>query len=291
MRIGAFEAIDEFPELREPHVIANLHPWLDAGSAGTLALQRLERHYNARLLAKLAKPGMFFDFTRYRPLIHYEGDQRVFTVPNCNAFYARSEDEQVPDLVFLHLLEPHAFAEDYIEALLELLKAIGAKRLCRLGAMWDAVPHTRPLRVTQTIRGQPRPGNPPPGRRYEGPTSIMNLFTEGAEALGIENVSLMVRLPYYARLEEDYMGVTRLLEALNELYPFPPSIAPRERAQRQYNRVTAQVEADPAAKEVLSKLEAAYDAEEEARRQQETPPLSPEIERFLRELNERLGGN
>src|SRR5574341_1254530 len=147
MRVGAFEVDEPIPELRDPHVISMLSPWLDAGSVGTLTLDVLERNFGARSIARLARPGNFFDFTRYRPTIQYKDGERVYRVPNCDLSYARSEQGQ--DLAFLHLLEPHAGAEEYIDSILELLKTIGTKRLCRIGAMWDAVPHTRPLPVNQ----------------------------------------------------------------------------------------------------------------------------------------------
>ena len=54
----------------------------------------------------------------------------------------------MPDLLFLHLMEPHAFAETYIKSLADLLKAFDVKRYCRISGMYNAVPHTRPLKVT-----------------------------------------------------------------------------------------------------------------------------------------------
>jgi hypothetical protein len=33
-------------------------------------------------LAKLAKPGNFFDFTRYRPILYYEEGIRQVKIPN-----------------------------------------------------------------------------------------------------------------------------------------------------------------------------------------------------------------
>ena len=67
MNIGAFDIIDPTPELKEPHVVSVLVPWVDAGSVGTLALGSLMRYFDAQELGKLSTPGRFFDFTRYRP--------------------------------------------------------------------------------------------------------------------------------------------------------------------------------------------------------------------------------
>ena len=64
MRVGAFEISEPVPELHDPHALVMIRPWVDVGSVGTLTLARLERHFAAKDLAKLARPGNFFDFTR-----------------------------------------------------------------------------------------------------------------------------------------------------------------------------------------------------------------------------------
>ena len=72
MRIGAFEINDPIPDLNEPYVFAILRPWIDMNHVGSLTLNRLETQFGAKELGKLAKPGNFFDFTRYRPTLYFE---------------------------------------------------------------------------------------------------------------------------------------------------------------------------------------------------------------------------
>ncbi len=67
MKIGAFELKGPIPELKEPYVFTILHPWIDVNHVGSLILNGLETQFEAKELARLAKPGNFFDFTRYRP--------------------------------------------------------------------------------------------------------------------------------------------------------------------------------------------------------------------------------
>ena len=76
MRIGAFEVIEPIPALNDPYVFAILQPWIDVNNVGTLVLKELEHQYGAEELARLAKPGHFFDFTRYRPTLYLEGGIR-----------------------------------------------------------------------------------------------------------------------------------------------------------------------------------------------------------------------
>ena len=143
MRIGAFEIDEPLPELREPHALVTLRPWVDVGRVGRQTLIRLERHLDAREIGKLARPGNFYDLTRYRPRIMNVGAERRVTIPNTTVLYAKRE--QPPDLLFLHILEPHAFGEDYCDSVLELLKHFQVRRYTQVGGVSDAVPHTRPL--------------------------------------------------------------------------------------------------------------------------------------------------
>ena len=294
MRVGAFELHEPVPQLREPHAFVMIRPWVDVGSAVTIALTRLERHFGAKELGKLARPGNFFDFTRYRPTMRHVDDRREVTLPNSVVNYAQTPEG--PDLLFLRLLEPHAFGEDYTDAVLELLKHLGIKRYCRLGAMYDAVPHTRPLLVTGDTGKVPTKGNAGNLRRrgstYQGPTSIMNLVSDGVSKLDpeIEVMTLMAHLPQYLQIEEDHAGAARLLEVLSSIYDLPPDLPPTSRGQQQYGELANAVERNSELKTLIQRMESQYDAEE-ASRSEESPssaPLAPEVERFLEEMDRRF---
>ena len=296
MKIGAFQIHEPVPELRDPHVFAMVRPWVDVGSVGTLTLNRLERYLGSKELGKLERPGNFFDFTRYRPTIRMVKGVREVKVPNSIVRYAQTENG--PDYMFLHLLEPHSNGEDYTDSILEVVKYFGVKRYCRVGAMYDAVPHTRPLLITGNLGGVPQIKEVPRlrlrGSTYQGPTTIMNLLSEGVEQSEIESVNFMVHLPQYVQLEEDYTGASRMIEALSSIYPeIPADLAPIRRGQRQYRELSATMERNAELRELIQQMEAHYDAQldsEEAAKK-ESPAvsnLSPEIERFLSELGERL---
>ena len=141
MRIGAFELNEPIPELNEPYVFAILRPWIDVNNVGSLILNGLETEFEAKELARLAKPGHFFDFTRYRPNLYLEEGIRQVSIPNTTLSYAKREGGN--DLLFLRLLEPHAMAEVYVDSVLRLLKTLKVKKYCLLGSMYDVVPHTK----------------------------------------------------------------------------------------------------------------------------------------------------
>ena len=299
MRIGAFDIQEPVPELKEPHVFAMIRPWVDVGSVGTLTLNRLERFMGSKELGKLHRPGTFFDFTRYRPNMRLVDGVRQVKIPNSTLRYATTETG--PDYLFLHLLEPHANGEDYTDSILEVVRHFGVKRYCRVGAMYDAVPHTRPLLVTGNL-GQVPQKRPVPNFKlqqstYQGPTTIMNLLSEGIERDQIETINFMVHLPQYVQLEEDYAGTSRMLEVLASVYDnIPPDLAPVRRGQRQYRELSASVERNSELRTLIQQMEQYYDSQLEQQTEAPSsggssgpaPTLSPEIEQFLSELGDRL---
>ena len=299
MQIGAFDLIEPLPELRDPNVFAMVRPWVDVGSVGTLTLNRLERIMGSKELGRLSRPGTFFDFTRYRPNMRLVDGKREVKIPNSIIRYAITDDG--PDYLFLHLMEPHSNGEDYTDSILEVVNHFNVKRYCRLGAMYDAVPHTRPLLVTgslgDVIQNRPVPNFKVRQSTYQGPTTIMNLLSEGIEKVGIESINFMVHLPQYVQLEEDYAGTSRMIEVLSSVYNnIPADLAPVRRGQRQYRELNATLDRNTELKTLIQQMEAYYDAqldsEEASSPATETTAsatqLSPEIEQFLSELGGRL---
>ena len=300
MRIGAFELIEPLPELKEPHVFAMVRPWVDVGSVGTLTLNRLERFMGSKELGRLARPGTFFDFTRYRPNMRLVDGKREVKIPNSIIRYAITEDG--PDYLFLHLMEPHSNGEDYTDSILEVMNHFNIKRYCRLGAMYDAVPHTRPLLVTGSLGDveQKRPVANFKIRQstYQGPTTIMNLLSEGIEKADIESINFMVHLPQYVQLEEDYAGTSRMIEVLASVYDnIPADLAPVRRGQRQYRELNSSLDRNTELKTLIQQMEAYYDAQLDSedgtsstapKEPTTTTQLSPAIEEFLSELGGRL---
>ena len=292
MRVGAFEIVEPVPELHNTCAIAMLRPWIDVGRVGTLVLSQLEAQLGAKELGRLARPGDFFDFTRYRPRMSLVEGQRVFTMPNSIVHYVRDPGTE-RDYLFLHLREPHAIGEAYAEAIVELANYFNVTEYCRIGGMYDSVPHTRPLLVTGTLGEEQasRAAGLISTRKntYQGPTSIVNLVADTLMEQEVATSSLMAHLPQYVQLDEDHMGASRLMEVLSAVYRFPASFVDRTQGERQYTDLSRAVENNGEVKKLITQLEVYYDrvligpqAEEE------NPRLSPDVERFLQEMGERL---
>jgi hypothetical protein len=252
-------------------------------NVGSLILNELEAQFEAKELARLAKPGNFFDFTRYRPNLYLEEGIRRVSIPNTTLYYAKREGGN--DLLFLRLLEPHALSEVYIDSVLRLLKTLKVKKYCLLGSMYDVVPHTRPLIVNGGATGREteldlkRSGAQ--SSHYQGPTTITILITQRAPEFGIETIWFIVSLPQYVILEEDYLGKVRLMEILNLLYNIPIDKRDFERAAEQRSLINQKVERTPELKNLLPQLETLYEVRIKGKEGERMPKLPPEIEEIL----------
>ena len=292
MKLGVFELNEPVPELNEPHALAIIRPWMDVSSVGSLILSFLEAYLGSKDLARLASPGNFFDFTRYRPTLNRRENSSKIDVPNTTITYGRRSGGH--DFLFLRLLEPHTLAEAYIDSLVEFFKTFGVKRYCLIGSMYDMVPYTRPLLVTGSASN--------PGLQnelavtnvthndYQGPTSILSLLEHRALQLGMETCSMIVHLPNYLMMEEDWRGEKRLMEVLSSLYDFAMPQADIEKADQQEEQVKLIAEQiiqqEPRLGLILKQLEANYDSR--IKKEKEETPLSPEVEKFLQDLDKRF---
>ena len=297
MRLGAFELDEPLPKLRSPHALATLRPWVDVGSVGRLTFRSLERHFQARDLAKLARPGVFFDFTRYRPSIHTVDGQRQVTVPTVNVRYAQGDGEH--DFVFLHLLEPHLNGEGFVHSIVNLLERLDIRRYCLVGSMYDLVPHTKPIMVTGAASGEDTLSRVRDlgvhSSSYEGPTSIASMVSQEAIKMGVETMGLIAHLPQYAQMDVDHVGRLRILEILCDLYDLDMDLdRVKLRARQQQEELSSAMDRNPEVRSLVQQLESQYDervSQMKQGRTEEISELSPEVQDFLEKLGDQLSQN
>ncbi len=292
MRLRAFHLNEPVPELNEPHALAIIRPWIDVSSVGSLIFSYLEAYLDSKELARLARPGNFFDFTRYRPTLNRKENSSEVDVPNTIITYGRQSGGH--DFLFLRLLEPHILAEAYIDSVVELFKTFGVKRYCLIGSMYDMVPYTRPLLVTGTasnlgLQNELAVANVRHSD-YQGPTTILSLIGHRALQLDMETCNMIVHLPSYLMMEEDCRGEKQLMEVISSLYDFAMPQADIEKADQQEEQVRLIAEQiiqqEPRLGLILKQLEANYDSR--IKEEKEETRLSPEVEKFLQDLDRRF---
>jgi len=292
MRFRAFNISEPVPELNAPHALAIIRPWIDLSNVGSLILSCFETYLGSKELARLVRPGNFFDLTRYRPTLLRKENGSEVDIPNAIINY--SKQSRGHDFLLLRLLEPHMMAETYVDSVVELLKAFSVKRYCLIGSMYDMVPHTRPLLVTGTasnpvLQNELAVTNVVPSD-YQGPTTILSFIGQKALQLGIETCSMIVHLPSYLAMEDDYRGKKRLMEVISSLYNFDMPQADIEKANQQEEQIRQLAEQfmqqEPKYRLMLEQLEATYDSR--IKEEKAETRLSPEVEQFQQDVGKRF---
>jgi hypothetical protein len=291
---AGFELADALPQVSNPRLLVALQPWIDVGSVGTMTLSFLEQQWDGQEIGKLRRPGTYYDFSRYRPMLFRREGERHVAVPNTFLRHARSPGGE--DWLFLHALEPHSHGEDYVDAVFGLLRHFGVKEYTLIGSMYAPVPHTRdPVAsggaASEVIRGRLH-GAGVKESNYEGPTTILATMPQLASAAGIETASVIVQLPAYIQLERDYCGVQSLLRLLAGAFLLDVDLRSLdEESDRQRAATQASVAENPQLQAMVAELERVYDSEHPQQAEEgeaDAAPLSPELEGFLKDVQSRL---
>ena len=118
------------------------------------------------------------------------------------------------------------------------------------------------------------------------------MVSQEAQKRNLGTLSIIMQLPSYSQLGDDYMGQYTLLRILDRSYGFSLDLERvRRRGERLYGRLDEAARTHTQMGEMIRQLEIAYDSERiDSPQPGEGPALSTEIQQFLRDL-ERSDGN
>ena len=273
--------------------------WVDAGEAATGAMRSLVRQLAATPLATIDPEG-FVDFTTIRPVVRLSATgQRTIRWPRI-AWWTWQPPTGEAGLLLFRGVEPQRRWRTYATLLLDVAARCGVQRIVSLGAVLEAVPHTRPSRVTgsstdrawhaqveacgiRTRRG-----------RYEGPTGIATVVADAAMRRGLPTLTLRGQAPYYLQGAPNPAVSQALLTAVARLLDLELDVSPFEAAVRAFRAQCDQAVAQDATTQAyVRELEQTYDATGDA---EPHPPrddafnpaqLMHELEDFLRQERDR----
>ena len=283
MNIEEFNLNIPLASYKNSHFISILRPWINVGNVGHNAISRLVKIFDLEEIGRLKKPSKYYDMTRYRPEILEENGERKVRVPNTVIFGTKIPSDR--NIFLLYMLEPHNYAEDYNDAFIDLIKKLNGQRYTSIGGMFDSVPHTRPLPVTGSYKGwiPPSPLDQTLKRKsnYVGPTSMTSQLSQIlSKEFSIETLSLMVHIPLYIKLEDDFLASYRLLETLSKIYNFPIDLPEREKGEKQYKEIHKNLEGNSQVADLIKQFEANEELNNDEL------GLSPKIEDFLKDLED-----
>jgi len=205
-------------------------------------------------------------------------------------------------LLLFRGVEPQLRWRTYATLLLDVAARCGVQRIVSLGAVLEAVPHTRPSQVTGSSTDPAwharleACGIRTRRARYEGPTGISTVVMDAATRRGLAALTLRGQAPHYLGGATNPAVRRTLLTTVAHLLDLELDVAPFEAAVRAFRTQCDQAVAkDAAVQAYVRQLEQDYDAPgDEAPRPRRDADFNPEqlmheLEDFLRQEREGRG--
>ncbi len=277
--------VDDVPELRErgdeapaPYLIHQLDGFLDAGNAANLAAKHLLEQSPGRVVASFEVDD-FYDYRARRPPMtftenHYESYEAPRLVVRL------SHDAEGTPYLLLHGPEPDTHWETFARAVRLVIEHFGVELTLSMGAVPMAVPHTRPVMLTNHAtsaellvseniwKGQIRI-----------PTSAQSLLELRLGEWGHDAMGFVAHIPHYvAQLDYPLAGLS-LIEAVARVTGLQWASLEdlRSAGEAKLAEISAQIEDSSEVREVVAGLEQQYDAFQRAEEGREsTLPLAEE---------------
>ncbi len=281
--------MSEFPDLRNPVMIAAFEGWNDAGDAATAAVEQLGLTWDATPLTELDPEG-FYDFQVTRPTVRLiDGVTRTIDWPTTRLSACRLEGSP-SDVILVHGIEPNFRWRAFCDELLKIAVDHQVATVIGLGALLADVPHTRPIQVTGSAHDEETAARLGLARsRYEGPTGISGVFQDACVQAGIPSLSFWASVPHYVSQAPSPKATLALLHRVEEILDIevPLGTLPNQAAEWE-TEVSQIASEDEEISEYIRALE---------EREEEDEPLQPasgesiaaEFERYLRRRGPRPG--
>lgn len=278
--------IHHIPQLRDPIMVIAFSGWSDGGEAATATLSHLLNTSSDgdELIAALESEE-YYDFQVNRPLIFIDDALiRNITWPGTQIFALKNAHGD-RDFILVRGVEPSMKWKTFANEILDFAEDCEVNLVITLGAMLADTPHSRPVPVTGTG------AHPDIAQRlqvevsrYEGPTGILGIISDGCVKRGMDAISLWAAVPHYASASPSPKASLALVNALEDFLQtsLPQGDLPVAAAQWQKS-VDELVAQDSDLSEYIAGLESTYDANDLPEESGEE--LAREVERYLRRQN------
>ena len=253
----------ERPELESPTLLFAFAGWADAAESATHALRYLIKHLGATKFAELDAEE-FYDFTQVRPHIGFDDEgERVITWP-ANEFFVWRGQPDHSDLVMVVGIEPSLRWRRFSQVVLDVAQDLAVSRVVQLGALLDAVPHTRAPWLTGTATNpellEQLEGVEVRRSRYTGPTGISSVIMDSFRRQGTPYMSVWGHAPHYLQVSPNPKVSLGLLKAVGNLLHVDFDMEPMRSQGDEFGRRVAQVVAqEPHVNKYVERLETHYD--------------------------------
>ncbi|MEV1172560.1 PAC2 family protein [Nonomuraea sp. NPDC049784] len=291
-----YKLADDAPELPDPVLLYHFDGFVDAGSAGRLALGHVLAELEHRVVATFDVDRLL-DYRSRRPIMTFDTDRWVeYESPELAVYVAK--DSTGTQFLVMNGPEPDREWELFTKAVSDLVERLRVSKLVTLHGVPMAVPHTRPLGITMHA-SRPELINSQTSAfgRVQVPGSVAALLELRLGAQGHDALGYAVHVPHYLSQAEYPTAAVTALEAVTRgtglVFPMDPL---RDAARRTMTEIEEQISASTELSTAIKGLEQQYDAfaagaERENLMAESTPmptgdELAAQFERFLAERDE-----
>jgi proteasome assembly chaperone (PAC2) family protein len=285
--------IEQIPELESPNVIAAFQGWNDAGQAATTAVRYLVEAWSAKQFAHI-DPDEYYSFTDTRPTIRIvEGSQRELVWPGNEFFYFKGSGA-TPAAVLMIGQEPNLKWRGFCGEIINLARAVNARRIVTLGALITESVHTRAVPLTgfstDSLVQNKLISKNITRSTYEGPTGIVGVLHNACMKAELPTASLWAGTPYYLGSTPNPKTALGLLESLDDLLELHIGLKELRTVAEEFERqVTMAVRDNSEITDRIQSLEQAYDESSATQARAEFPPagaIIDDLEQFLKRQRE-----
>ncbi len=258
--------VDEVPELATgdglagPVLVVSLDGFLDAGSAGRIATDYLLGEEPGRVVASL-EIDAFYDYRARRPPMSFVEDHyERYDAPRLVVRLLR--DARDTPYLLLHGPEPDTHWEAFTRSVRAVVEHFGVRLVVALGSVPMAVPHTRPVTVTQhATRRDLMVGENVWRGEIRIPASAVSLLELRLGEWGHDATGFVAHVPHYAAQGDYPLAAVSLVESLEVVTGLEWELAGlQESAAARQADIAAQVSDNDEVRAVVEGLEQQYDA-------------------------------
>ena len=191
-------------------LVSAFEGWNDAAQAATGALRHLLKALEiASYEVGRIRSSSFFDYRSTRPVICCVEGRRQILWPEVTFSTVDVSDNLT--LLLEVGPEPNFRWMDFARQSLSIADDYEIDEIITLGSMFNDVPHTRPLPISEQDSAFP----PDPSTTYSGPVGIPSILDFTAAESGYRTESLWVSVPQYAGADDCPDAILTLVKALS----------------------------------------------------------------------------
>jgi proteasome assembly chaperone (PAC2) family protein len=286
----------QLPDEPFPVMIVMLSGWIDASGAAAGAMEHLVTATESERLIEF-DGDTFIDYRVRRPIMELRDGVNTRIVWTCPEIRT-GIDSEGHNLLLLTGPEPDSAWRHFANNVAALAKQLGVEKMIGMGAYPYGSPHTRPVGMSATSPNLTTIARLAiTANTLDAPAGVTAILEHAMVDIGIDAMSMWAQIPHYVATMAYPAASATLIDAVCLEAGLSIDSSPlRREAGVQRERLDALVSGNPEHAEMLSKLEAAYDAVHgtsgtmtpDAAAIPSIDEIAAEVEQFLRD--QQTGG-